>query len=113
LVAHNLASHGRRLNIGVTIVVITIISPPNPLYRCPTSRRVSAGNHTFVVAYAAGTFTDAEGVGESVASVTIKTAIPGTASSSSSGICITSFPHDPREDAHRRRRRALTDGSTA
>ena len=50
----------------------------------------AAGNHTFVVEYAAGTFTNADGVGESVASVTIKTVIPGTASSSSSGTCITS-----------------------
>lgn len=50
----------------------------------------AAGNHTFVTEYAAGTFTGPDGVGGSVASVTIKTVIPGSAPSSSSGTCITS-----------------------
>lgn len=50
----------------------------------------AAGNQIFVIEYAAGTFTNADGVGESVASVTIKTVIPNTTSSSSSGPCITS-----------------------
>ena len=50
----------------------------------------AAGNHILVVEYAAGTFIGPDGVSGSVASVTIKTVIPGTASSSSSGTCITS-----------------------
>jgi hypothetical protein len=50
----------------------------------------AAGNHTFVTEFAAGTFTGPDGAGESVASVTIKTVIPATAPTSSSGTCITS-----------------------
>ena len=50
----------------------------------------AADNHILVVEYAAGVFIGPDGLNGSVASVIIKTVIPGTASGSSSDVCITS-----------------------
>jgi hypothetical protein len=50
----------------------------------------AAGTTTMVGEYAAGVYTLPDGTGGSVASVTIKTVIPGLASGSSSEPCITS-----------------------
>ncbi|HKN68934.1 MAG TPA: hypothetical protein VJW73_21770 [Gemmatimonadaceae bacterium] len=47
----------------------------------------SAGNHIMVTEWAAGTYTQPDGVTASVASVTVKTVIPPT---NGSGSCITS-----------------------
>lgn len=50
----------------------------------------AAGNHVMIAEYAAGTYFPDDTTGKSVASVTIKTVVPGVASGSSSMPCITS-----------------------
>jgi hypothetical protein len=61
---------------------------PGEFSRTVVDSTDAAGNHVMITEFAAGTYTQADGVTASVASVTIKTVIPAT--SPASGTCITS-----------------------
>jgi len=61
---------------------------PGEFSRTVADSTDAAGNHVMVTEFAAGTYTQPDGVSGSVASITIKTVIPAT--SPASGTCITS-----------------------
>ena len=90
--AATLAACGRDTVAPEPALRAPIVAPSALLASGEFSRAIvdstdSAGNHVMVTEFAAGSFTQPDGVSGSVASVTIKTVVPPT---NTSGSCITS-----------------------
>lgn len=92
VLAVTLAACGRdtvapELTTRAPIAAPSLLLAPGEFNRTIVDSTDSAGNHVTVTEWAAGIYTQADGMTASVASVTVKTVVPPT---NGSGSCITS-----------------------